>query len=172
MLRNLYLAMLRCRMVEERIEQLAQSHKLKLPVSPQRGLEASIIGSLMELRAGDAISSEPGFAARLFAGQPVGLFFAELYGVRPEYLACAPEAVSSAVHLLPPAQTIAAQLNLAAGYALAQKNLQQRNVVVALLPEGIDALGYWHEAATLAAGERLAIIFVAHEQRAPERSGK
>lgn len=161
MLRNLYSAMLRCRMVEERVEQLAQSHKLKLPASPQRGLEASVIGSLIELCAKDGISSEPGFAARMFAGQPLGLFFAELYGVRSEFLAFAPEAANGAIHLLPPAQTMAAQMSLAAGYAFAQKKLQHRNVVVVLLPEGIDALGYWHEAATLAASERLPIIFVA-----------
>lgn len=172
MLRNLYSAMLRCRMVEERVEQLAQSHKLKRPTHLRSGLEATLIGSLIELRDGDAISSEPGIAARIFAGQPRGLYFADLYGMRSEYLAFAPEAADSAIHLLPPAQTMAAQLNLAAGYALAQKKLQHRNVLVVLLPEGIDALGYWHEAATLAASERLAVIFVAISSAHPVALGK
>ncbi len=167
MLRNLYSAMLRCYMVEERAEQLARSPKLKLPVKLQRGLEATVIGSLNELRAGDAISSEPTFAARMFAGQPLGLYFADLHGVGSEYLALAPDAADSAIHLLPPAQTIAAQMNLAAGYALAQKKRQRRNVVVVLLPEATHALGYWHEAAMLAANERLPIIFVAISSALP-----
>ena len=161
MLRNLYSAMLRCRMVEERAEQLARSRRLRLPVNLQRGLEATVIGSLIELRTGDSISSDESFAARMFGGQPLGLYFAELYGVRSEYLAFAPEAAVTAIQLLPPAHTLAAQLNLATGYALAQKQLNRRSVVVVLLPEGADALGFWHEAATLAASERLAMIFVA-----------
>ena len=161
MLRNLYAAMLRCSMVEERAEQLAQSHKMKLQLKLQCGLEATAVGSLIELRAGDAISCEPAFSALMFAGQPLGLYFAELYGVRAEYLAFAPDAAHCAIHLLPPAQSVAAQLALAAGYALAQKRLQRHNVIVVLLPEAPEALGYWHEAATLAAGERLPMIFVA-----------
>jgi TPP-dependent pyruvate/acetoin dehydrogenase alpha subunit len=161
MLHNLYSAMLLCRMVDERAEQLARLHKLKLPVNLQQGLEAAAIGSLIELRAGDAISSELSFAARMFAGQPLGLYFADLYGVRAEYLAFTPDAAAArAIHLLPPAQTIAAQMNLGAGYALAQKKLQRRNVMVVLLPQAANALGYWHEAATLAVNERLAMIFV------------
>ena len=161
MLRNLYSAMLRCRMVEQRAEQLAQSHKLKVPLNLRRGLEATAIGSLIELRAGDAISSELSGAARMSAGQPVELYFADLQGANSEYVAFAPEVANRTIHLLPPAPTIAAQLNLAAGYALAQKRAQGRNVVLVLLPEGTEALGYWHEAAILAAVERLAMIFVA-----------
>jgi pyruvate dehydrogenase E1 component alpha subunit len=126
-----------------------------------RALEASAIGSLMELRAGDAIASEMSFAARMFAGQPLGLYFAEIYGVRSEYLAFAPEAASTPIHLLPIAETFAAQLNVAAGFALALKKAQRRNVVLVLLPDGANALGYWHEAARLAAAERLPMIFVA-----------
>jgi len=160
MLRNLYSAMLRCRMVEQRAEQLAQSHKLKVPLNLRRGLEATAIGSMIELRAGDAISSELSIAARLSAGQPVDLYFADLKGASSQYLASAPEAATRAIHLLPQAPTIAAQLNLAAGYALAQKRAQGRNVVLVLLPEGAEALGYWHEAAIVAAAERLAMIFV------------
>jgi pyruvate dehydrogenase E1 component alpha subunit len=161
MLRNLYSAMLRCRMVEERAEQLTHLDRLKAPLRLQRGLEATAVGSLIELRAGDAISADESFAARMFAGQALGLYFAELYGVRSEYLAFAPDAANSAIHLLPRTNTIAAQLNLAAGYAFAQKRVNRRNVVVVLLPEGANALGFWHEAATLAVNERLAMIFVA-----------
>ena len=160
MLRKLYAAMLRCRMVEERVEALAQSHRLKTLSRVPRGCDASTVGSLIELRAGDAVASDLGYAQRMFAGQPLGLYFAELYGVRAEYLAFAPPAADTAIHLLPPVQTVAAQLNMAAGFALAMKKSQQRNVVLVHLPDGANALGYWHEAVSLAATERLPIIFV------------
>ncbi len=160
MLRKLYGAMLRCCMVEDQAEQLAQSRKLKSPLNQRRGLEATTIGSMMELRPGDAISSEL-TAVRLFSGQPLGLFFADLCGLCSEYLAFAPEAANSAIHLLPAAQTVAARLNVVAGFALALSKTQRSNVVLVHLPDGANALGYWHDAATLAAAERLAILFVA-----------
>jgi len=161
MLRGLYSAMLRCRMVEERVENLAKLQIFKSSPKSPRAVEATEIGSLMELRAGDGIASQVGFASRMFAGQPLGLYFAELYGVRLEYMALAPEAANTPIHLLPGAPTAVAQLNVAAGFALALKRAQRRNVVVVLLADGENALGYWHEAATLAAAERLPIIFVA-----------
>ncbi len=161
MLRKLYAAMLHCLMVEERAEQLAESHKLKSRLGWRTELEATSIGSTIELRAGDAISSGLGFAAHMFSGLTLGLYFAELYGLCSEYLAFAPEAANTAIHLLPYAQTVAAQLNVAAGFALALKKAQSRNVVLLHLPDGANALGYWHDAATLAAAERLPMIFVA-----------
>jgi TPP-dependent pyruvate/acetoin dehydrogenase alpha subunit len=160
MLRRLYAAMLRCCVVEEHAERLAQSRKLKSLASPGRGLEATAIGSLIELRAGDAISSELGFAAHMFSGRPLGLYFAGIYGLSYEYLAFAPQAANSAIHVLPAAQTVAAQLNIAAGFALALKQAQCSNVVLVHLPDGTNALGYWHDAAILAAAERLPVIFV------------
>jgi TPP-dependent pyruvate/acetoin dehydrogenase alpha subunit len=161
MLRKLYAAMLRCRTVEERAGELAQSHKLKLRFAMPHGLDASTVGSLMELRAGDAVVSDLGFAPRMFAGLPLGLYFADLYGVRAEYLAFAPNAADSTIHVLPSAPSVVAQLNVAAGFALALKRSRQRSVVLVHLPNGANSLGYWHEAALLAVSERLPIIFVA-----------
>jgi len=169
MLRKLYAAMLHCSMVEDQAEQLAPSRKLRAALD-RRDLEATTVGSMIELRAGDAISSELGFAAHMFSGQPLGLYFAELHGLRSEYLAFAPEGANRAVHLLPHAPTIAAQLNTAAGFALALKKEKRPNVVLVHLPDGANALGYWHEAATLAVAERLAIIFVAISQPASAKS--
>ncbi len=166
MLRKLYASMLRCCMVEEHAERLAQSRKLNSLANRGRGLEAITIGSLIELRAGDAISSQLGFAAQMLSGRPLGLYLAEFYGLCSEYLAFAPEAANSAIHLLPRAQTIAAQLDTAAGFALALKEVQRSNVLLVHLPDGANALGYWHDAATLAAAERLPMIFVAISQPA------
>jgi len=160
MLRKLYAAMLQTRMVEERAQELAHAHKLKSPLAISPGLEASTIGSLIELRAGDAVASHLGYAPRMFAGQPLGLYFAELYAVRAEYFAFAPRAANTAIHVLPTTSTVAAQLNAAAACALAIKKSQRPNVVLVHLPNAADALGYWHEAATLASAERLPMVLV------------
>jgi TPP-dependent pyruvate/acetoin dehydrogenase alpha subunit len=159
MLRKLYAAMLRCRMVCERSARLA-SRQLQPQSTIGPTMEATAIGSLIELRDGDAISSELGLPAYLHSGLPLGLYFAELHGMCSEYLAFAPEAANSAIPLLPRAQTVAARLNIAAGFALALKKSQSPKVVLVHLQDGPNALGYWHEAATLALAERLPMIFV------------
>ena len=161
MLRKLYAALLRCCMVEERAAQLARLHQPTPPGRIPNGLEATTVGSLMELRAGDAVASNLGYAARMFGGQPLGLYFAGLCGLGAEYLAFAPQAANTSIHILPQARTFAAQLNAAAGFALALTKSQPRSVVLVHLLDGADALGYWHEAAALAASERLPLIFVA-----------
>lgn len=160
MLRKLYAAMLRCRMVEERTAQLARSHQSQPRASIRRSYEATAVGSLIEIRAGDAISSDLALPAHLHSGLPLSLYFAHLNGLCSEYLAFAPEAANNAIDLLPAAHTIAARLNVAAGFALALNKSKRANVVLIHLPDGANALGYWHEAATLAVAERLPIIFV------------
>ena len=64
------------------------------------------------------------------------------------------------MHIVPQASSIAGQLDVAAGIALAYRNLGKPNVVVALADDGLAALGFWHEAASLAARHRLPIIFM------------
>jgi pyruvate dehydrogenase E1 component alpha subunit len=160
MLHKLYEAMLRSRIVGEHVRQLPQSRRPQPQASLRRGLEATAVGSMIEMRAGDAISSELGLPAYLHSGLPLGLYFAELHGMCSEYLAFAPEAANSAIHVMPRAQTVAARLNIAAGFALALKKSESPKVVLVHLLDGLSALGYWHEAATLALAERLPMIFV------------
>ncbi len=161
MLRKLYALMLRCRMVEQRAGQSAHLQRAPLPVCTRYDFEAAISGSLIELRAGDAISSDLGVAPKIVAGQPLGLLFAEMSGLRSEYLAFAPQAADTPVHILPQASTVASQLAVAAGFALALKKVQRPNVVLLHLRDGFEGLGFWHEAATLAEKARLPVIIVA-----------
>ena len=69
-----------------------------------------------------------------------------------------PEA--AALKVVPQTATLAGQFNLAAGVALAYRQLEKSNVVVALADDGLAALGFWHEAARLAADQSLPIVFV------------
>lgn len=160
-LRRLYSSMLRCRILEQKAAQLAGNEKRRFASDIHPGGEATSIGSMMELRAGDAVSSDGSVASRLMCGQSMELVLAELYHLRPEYLAFSPSAAESAIHLLPEAETVEAQLNIATGYAMALRRASAGNVVLVYLPEAFSAFGYWHQAAKDAATGRLPLIFVA-----------
>jgi len=152
--------MLRCRMIEQNMLERARGGGLKLSSDGQVGSEAITIGSMIELCPGDGIAAQPSVAARVICGMPLGLMYADALQMVPEYLAAVPEAAHSTIHLIPPAASVASQLNVAAGFALAAKLEEHRAVVVVQLHDGFSALGFWHEAATIAAAERLPIIFV------------
>lgn len=64
------------------------------------------------------------------------------------------------LNIITPASTIAAQLNIGTGVALAYKMQHKPNVVVALSGEGSTSLGFWHEAVNFAGVHKLPIIFV------------
>ena len=148
-------------MLEQKAAELASERTLKSPFHFSAGLEATRVGSMMELRAGDAVSSDPMVVSQLMSGQPMGLVLAELCGLRSQYLAFAPDAPSGAIHILPTAETLEARLNIAAGYAIALRRASSANVVLVHLSNGFSGLGYWHQAARAASAERLPLIFVA-----------
>ena len=64
------------------------------------------------------------------------------------------------MNIITPSSTIAAQLNIGTGVALAYKMQHKQNVVVALSGEGSTSLGFWHEAINFAGVLKLPIIFV------------
>ena len=71
-----------------------------------------------------------------------------------------PAGGTKSLRVVPQLATVAAQLDVAAGVALAYRQLAKPNVVVALADDGLAALGFWHEAATLASRQRLPIVFM------------
>jgi pyruvate dehydrogenase E1 component alpha subunit len=148
-------------MIEQTLLELARAGRLKSTPDLQIGNEAISIGSMIELHPADGVSSPLTVASAVICGIPLGLLFAEILQLRAEYLASAPETTQPSIHLIPTAIGLASQLNIAAGFAFAAKVAEQRAVVVVQLPDGFKALGFWHEAATLASAERLPIIFVA-----------
>jgi pyruvate dehydrogenase E1 component alpha subunit len=170
-LRKLYSAMLRCRMFEQRAGEVGSAGKRHSSLLLRIGLEGTSVGSMMDLRAGDAVSSERNVVSQLMAGLPMGLVLAELYGLRSEYLSMAPDAANSMIHLLPGAETVEARLNFAAGYAMALRRAACANVVLVHLPDGFSGLGFWHETAKVASAERLPLIFVAVSESITPKGG-
>ena len=159
-LRTVYSALLRTRMLEEQVLSLVRAGKVPGTPVPILGGEATEVGAFIGLQPGDSFSSsQPKLATHVIRGTPLGQVFAGLFsGKKP--LRAAESMATESVHIVPQASSIAGQLDVAAGIALAYRNLGKPNVVVALADDGLAALGFWHEAASLAARHRLPIIFM------------
>ena len=164
LLRRLYAYMLKCRTVEERIRLLYRQGRFAGNYFAAVGQEATEVGATIDLLPEDTIApSHRNFVTHIMKGTPLRLMFAHIYGRKtsPDQGRSAPAHCGYApLHVITPASTIAAQLNIGTGVALAYKMQRKPNIVVALSGEGSTSLGFWHEAINFASLHKLPIIFV------------
>ncbi len=164
LMRRLYAYMLKCRMVEERIRVLYRQGRFAGNYFAAVGQEATEVGATLDLLTEDTIApSHRNFVTHIMKGTPLRLMFAHIYGRKtsPDQGRSAPAHCGYApLNIITPASTIAAQLNIGTGVALAYKMQRRPNVVVALSGEGSTSLGFWHEAVNFAAVHKLPIVFV------------
>jgi TPP-dependent pyruvate/acetoin dehydrogenase alpha subunit len=164
LLRRLYAYMLKCRMVEERIRLLYRQGRFAGNYFAAVGQEATEVGATLDLLPEDTIApSHRNFVTHIMKGTPLRLMFAHIYGRKtsPDQGRSAPAHCGYApLHIITPASTIAAQLNIGTGVALAYKMQRKPNIVVALSGEGSTSLGFWHEAVNFAGVQKLPIVFV------------
>ncbi|MGE5109540.1 MAG: thiamine pyrophosphate-dependent dehydrogenase E1 component subunit alpha [Acidobacteriaceae bacterium] len=164
LLRRLYAYMVKCRMVEERIRLLYRQGRFAGNYFSAVGQEATEVGATIDLLPEDTIApSHRNFVTHIMKGTPLPLMFAHIYGRKasPDQGRSAPAHCGYApLNVITPASTIAAQLNIGTGVALAYKMQRKRNIVVALSGEGSTSLGFWHEAVNFAGVHKLPIIFV------------
>jgi TPP-dependent pyruvate/acetoin dehydrogenase alpha subunit len=159
-LRTLYSVLLKTRMLEDQVLTLLRAGKIPGTPVPILGGEASEVGAFIGLQPGDSFSSsQRKLATHVIRGTPLRQVFGELFYSRESRPAIQTVATES-VHIVPQASSVAGQLDVAAGIALTYRNLNRPNVVVALADDGLAALGFWHEAASLASRHRLPIIFM------------
>lgn len=163
-LRRLYSYMLKCRMVEERIRVLYRQGRFAGNYFAAVGQEATEVGATLDLLPEDAVApSHRNFVTNIMKGTPLPLLFAHIYGRKasPDQGRSAPAHCGYApLNVITPSSTIAAQLNIGTGIALAYKMQRKPYVVVALSGEGSTSLGFWHEAVNFAGVQKLPIIFV------------
>lgn len=164
LLRSLYSYMLKCRMVEERIRILYRQGRFAGNYFAAVGQEATEVGTTIGLLPDDAVApSHRNFVTNIMKGVPLRILFAQIYGrtASPDQGRSAPAHCGCAsLNIITPASTIAAQLNIGTGIALAYKMQRKSNVVVALSGEGSTSLGFWHEAVNFAGVHKLPIIFI------------
>ncbi len=162
--RRLYSYMLKCRMVEERIRVLYRQGRFAGNYFAAVGQEATEVGVTLDLLPEDTIApSHRNFVTHIMKGTPLPLMFAQIYGRKtsPDQGRSAPAHCGYApLNVITPSSTIAAQLNVGTGIALAYTMRRRPNVVVALSGEGSTSLGFWHEAVNFAGVRRLPILIV------------
>ena len=138
LLRRFYSSMLKCRIVAERIANLAREGKVPADRVPEAGLEATLAGVAMRMAAKDLVA--PGklsFMAEVARGAPLSTLF-------PALCEAGPDAVEE-----PPSAALA----LARG---GRKNI----VVVAFLGADEAGLAGWRKAVQEAGARKLPILFV------------
>lgn len=160
-LRTLYAAMLKTRLLEERVLSLLRSGQIPGAPVPVLGGEATELGGCIGLQPDDTFaSSQPRLSTDVVRGMPLKQVFARLFGFDKEYRTALPQDQVPAAHVVPQTATVAGQFNLAAGVALAYRQQGKADVVVTLADDGLAALGCWHEAASMASRQRLPLVFM------------
>ena len=163
-LRRLYTYMLKCRMVEERARLLFRQGKFAGNYYAAVGQEATEVGATIDLLPEDTVApSHRNFVTNIMKGTPLKFMYAQLYARKtsPDQGRSSPAHCGYApANVITPASTIAAQLSIATGVALAYKIQKRNNVAVALSGEGSTSLGFWHEALNFSGVHKLPIIFV------------
>jgi TPP-dependent pyruvate/acetoin dehydrogenase alpha subunit len=163
-LRLLYATMLKCRTLEERARVLFKQSKFTGNYYAAIGQEAAAVGTAIDLRPDDTIGpSHRDFITAFIKGAPLDKMFCHLFAranspdkgrSSPAHFGYAP------LNVITPSSTIAAQLNIATGVALANKMKKNDSIAVAYSGDGSTSLGFWHEALNFAGVHDLPIIFV------------
>ena len=163
-LRRLYTYMLKCRMVEERARLLFRQGKFAGNYYAAVGQEATEVGATIDLLPEDAVApSHRNFVTNIMKGTPLNFMYAQLYARKtsPDQGRSSPAHCGYApARVITPSSTIAAQLSIGTGIALAYKMQKRNNVVVALSGEGSTSLGFWHEALNFSGVHKLPIVFI------------
>jgi len=160
-LRTLYSVTLKTRLLEEHVLALLRAGRIPGVPVPILGGEATEVGACIGLQPGDTFATtHPKLATHVVSDTPLKQVFAQLFNLGKKHPAAHPSDGAAAVQVVPQTATLAGQLNIAAGVALASRQLEKPNVVVALADDGLAALGFWHEAASMAAQQRLPIVFI------------
>lgn len=163
-LKRLYSYMLKCRMVEERARLLFRQGKFAGNYYAAVGQEATEVGATIDLLPEDTVApSHRNFVTNIMKGTPLKFMYAQLYARKssPDQGRSSPAHCGYApLNIITPASTIAAQLNIGTGVALAYKMQKKTNIVLALSGEGSTSLGFWHEALNFAGVHKLPIVYV------------
>jgi TPP-dependent pyruvate/acetoin dehydrogenase alpha subunit len=144
---QLYAAMVKCRLIGERVRALFEQSESTGNGDIAGELEAAAVGVAIDLLPEDTVVATPrDFAVNFIKGVPLESIFRSLF-------------VRSAI------PSLAARLNFASSVALANKIRRNGKVVVAFLSDGFRSLDSWHEALTRTRVQQLPILFVS--QSAP-----
>ncbi|MDE3188432.1 MAG: hypothetical protein KGM96_13040 [Acidobacteriota bacterium] len=161
---EIYTAMVKCRMIAQHADALQLGKQGGDLYSA--GREAALAGVLVDLLPGDALSLSRGdFAAGFIRGMPLKDVFrclaATENGGGPARFWMERNNDAHG-HVIPPAPSAAAQLNVACGVASAWMLKSEGRITVALCGEDAAPMDAWREALAFAGIHQLPVLFVCH----------
>src|SRR5271155_1862647 len=161
---NLYRMLVKCRMCDEKARILFRQGKYKGNFYSGVGQEATSVGTAFSLKKDDWIApSHRDWTSNVIKGVPLKFCFAQLFAKvdSPDRGRSSPAHMGyPELHVITPASSIAAQLNIGTGVALGIKKLRQTAVVVAYFGDGATSFGGFHEALNFAGVHKLPVIYV------------
>ena len=164
LLLGLYRMLVKCRMCDEKARILFRQGKYKGNFYSGVGQEATEVGTAFSLRPDDWVApSHRDWTANIIKGAPLKFCFAQLFAKvdSPDRGRSSPAHMGyPELHVITPASSIAAQLNIGTGVALGIKRLRQNAVVVAYFGDGATSFGGFHEALNFAGVHKLPVIYV------------
>ena len=170
-LRELYLAMIEMRMLDEHIAEMQRGVKARRRLDSTWGEEACRVSTAMALEPGDLVSdARVGVAMELVAGAKVCSLLQHVAKLSSTAKAGRTVAGEEGVSVgqLPWIEGVGDRLRMAVGAALSFKTLKRANTVVAYVRKGDVSNALWRRVLSLASGFELPIIFVV----LPDGSGK
>lgn len=151
---EIYSTMLKCRMLQARVRAALTGATRNDALRE----EAAIAGAALDLQAGDTLApSHNGFAAAFVKGMPLD---AVLSMARPN--GTKRRVQYARLNLIPPALSLAAQLERAVDAAAANKKARKKQVVVAFYGKADDAAGALQDAMRQAGKRKLPMLLVGH----------
>ena len=156
-LHQLYSSLLRCRLVQERVQELRAANEVAATYAVRIGHEAVAVGAVAEIGPEDTVAASHADLAALIAR-----------GVPLEALLAPNGASGSTASMFKQPSLPEDPFNFGTGVALAHKLDQRRRVVVAFCAQEKPPLESWHDALQAAAVQKLPIIFVIENGTASE----
>jgi len=166
-LKQLYAAMLQCRLLDERLRQTAGPAKpkqLSANLLSSMGYEAAIVGAAIHLRRQDWLLPQHLTAvAGLLRGKPLSAILAKSHTGLPTPAQPAAEPlppIPPLANIVPATDSLAAQLNIAVGLALAAQSREKDHVVMAFCESDRAASPQIAEPLRLAASRQLPLLLL------------
>lgn len=166
-LKQLYSAMLQCRILNEHARRLNNTSS---KTSQRFGGEAAAVGAAIDLRRDDwLVPSQNDAFGKFIKGVPLASVLSGSAFDKPAKRSAAkvtakgaPKVDPSPSRILPDASNSAARLRLASGLALALQTAKSSNVVMAFFGETSASGRRWQEALTFAGEHCLPLLVVVH----------
>ncbi len=159
-LKQIYSTILRYSILRQRVRRLRGKSKSIAKDSRSFGEEAAVVGAAIQLRRDDWLAPAPGDTmAGFLRGAPLAEIISEFLPHAASRDESAHESKKNApLNILPPPATIAAQLSVASGVAMAMKAAGKGNIVLVLCGVSGTAGKPWQNALSFAGTHCLPLV--------------